>query len=56
MEYEVKETLDYIDDHEISNEKVVFSISSAKPGNGVEQLRDNSLETYWQSDGTAPHT
>jgi anaphase-promoting complex subunit 10 len=32
-----------------------FSISSAKPGNGVEQLRDNNLETFWQSDGQAPH-
>ncbi|RYH19360.1 hypothetical protein EON65_26185 [archaeon] len=56
MEYEVKESLDQVEDHEIGNEKVVFSISSAKPGNGVEQLRDNSLDTYWQSDGTAPHT
>jgi anaphase-promoting complex subunit 10 len=34
----------------------VFSISSAKPGNGVEQIRDDNLETYWQSDGPAPHT
>lgn len=33
-----------------------FTISSAKPGNGVEQLRDNSLETYWQSDGSFPHS
>ena len=33
----------------------VFTISSAKPGNGVEQLRDNNLETFWQSDGQAPH-
>ena len=21
----------------------------------MEQLRDNNLETYWQSDGTQPH-
>ena len=34
----------------------VLSLSSAKPGNGVEQLRDGSLDTYWQSDGVAPHT
>jgi anaphase-promoting complex subunit 10 len=34
----------------------VFSISSAKPGNGVEQIRDDNLDTYWQSDGPAPHT
>ena len=24
-------------------------------GNGVEQLRDDNLETYWQSDGAQPH-
>lgn len=37
-------------------EAVCWQLSSAKPGNGVEQVRDNSLETYWQSDGqTQPH-
>jgi anaphase-promoting complex subunit 10 len=33
----------------------VWSLSSAKPGFGVEQLRDDNLNTYWQSDGTQPH-
>jgi len=33
----------------------IITISSAKPGNGVEQLRDGNLETFWQSDGQAPH-
>ena len=33
----------------------VWSLSTAKPGNGVEQLRDDNTETYWQSDGTQPH-
>ncbi|RLN11005.1 hypothetical protein BBJ28_00023808 [Nothophytophthora sp. Chile5] len=36
----------------------VWSLSSAKPGNGVDQLRDstyNSMDTYWQSDGSQPH-
>ncbi|CAG0911583.1 unnamed protein product [Cyprideis torosa] len=33
----------------------VWSVSSCKSGFGVEQLRDNSLETYWQSDGPQPH-
>lgn len=28
---------------------------SAKPGNGVELLRDNREDTYWQSDGVQPH-
>ena len=32
-----------------------WSLSSSKPGNGVDQLRDSSLETYWQSDGLQPH-
>lgn len=28
---------------------------SSDEGFGVDQLRDNSLETYWQSDGPQPH-
>merc|ERR1719281_538834 len=39
---------------EIGNE-AAWSLSSAKPGNGVEQLRDNNTETFWQSDGPQPH-
>jgi anaphase-promoting complex subunit 10 len=35
--------------------EAMWSISSAKPGNGVDQLRDGNLATYWQSDGSAPH-
>eukprot|EP00892_Ulva_mutabilis_P012186 jgi/Ulvmu1/933/UM102_0016.1 len=33
----------------------VWTVTSAKPGNGVELLRDGSKDTYWQSDGTQPH-
>ena len=33
----------------------VWSLSTAKPGNGVEQLRDDNTDTYWQSDGPQPH-
>ncbi|XP_035788628.1 anaphase-promoting complex subunit 10 [Anopheles aquasalis] len=36
-------------------EHAVWSLSSCKPGFGVDQLRDNSTETYWQSDGQLPH-
>eukprot|EP00658_Telonema_sp_P-2_P032837 TRINITY_DN24220_c0_g1_i3.p1 TRINITY_DN24220_c0_g1~~TRINITY_DN24220_c0_g1_i3.p1 ORF type:complete len:181 (+),score=29.27 TRINITY_DN24220_c0_g1_i3:237-779(+) len=36
-------------------DQAVWTLSTAKPGNGVEQLRDDSTETYWQSDGTQPH-
>ena len=25
------------------------------PGFGIDQLRDGSIETYWQSDGPQPH-
>ncbi|XP_057547497.1 anaphase-promoting complex subunit 10 [Amaranthus tricolor] len=32
-----------------------WSVSSSKPGNGVQCLRDDSIETYWQSDGAQPH-
>jgi len=32
-----------------------WSLSSAKPGHGVEQLRDGSTDTFWQSDGPQPH-
>lgn len=39
---------------EVGNQ-AVWSLSSCKPGFGVEQLRDSSLETYWQSDGPQPH-
>lgn len=37
-------------------ELAVWTVSTAKPGNGVEQLLDRSTETYWQSDGPQPHT
>jgi len=35
--------------------QAIWSLSSCKPGFGVDQLRDPSLETYWQSDGQLPH-
>ena len=39
---------------EIGHE-AVWSLSTAKPGNGVAQIRDSSVDTYWQSDGGQPH-
>jgi anaphase-promoting complex subunit 10 len=39
---------------EIGND-AVWSLSTAKPGNGVTQIRDSSADTYWQSDGGQPH-
>lgn len=37
-------------------DEAVWIISSAKPGNGVEQIRDDNINTYWKSDGNQPHT
>ncbi|CAK4721007.1 hypothetical protein LEN26_002213 [Aphanomyces euteiches] len=36
-------------------DEAVWTLSSAKPGNGVHQLRDDDMNTYWQSDGMQPH-
>lgn len=36
--------------------EATWSLSSSKEGNGVAQLRDDSTETFWQSDGAVPHT
>ena len=36
-------------------EDAVWTLSSAKPGNGVDQIRDENAETFWQSDGSQPH-
>ncbi len=29
-------------------EEAVWTLSSAKPGNGVDQLRDDNVNTFWQ--------
>ncbi len=34
----------------------VWTVSTAKAGNGVDALLDGSTSTYWQSDGVQPHT
>ncbi|KAM3709555.1 hypothetical protein ACJW31_02G180800 [Castanea mollissima] len=44
-----------VEDDLIEIGKVAWSVSSCKPGNGVSALRDENLETYWQSDGAQPH-
>lgn len=36
-------------------QQAVWTVTSAKPGNGVDMLRDNKEDTYWQSDGAQPH-
>jgi len=37
-------------------DEAVWSLSSAKVGNGVEQLGDGDTNTFWQSDGQLPHS
>ena len=32
-----------------------WTVSTAKPGNGIECLLDNRSTTFWQSDGNQPH-
>lgn len=36
-------------------DEAVWHLSTAKPGNGVVQLRDDNNDTFWQSDGSQPH-
>jgi anaphase-promoting complex subunit 10 len=38
------------------SDQAIWSVSSAKHGSGVLQLRDGNPETFWQSDGAQPHT
>mmetsp|Transcript_10162 Transcript_10162/g.14920 ORF Transcript_10162/g.14920 Transcript_10162/m.14920 type:complete len:266 (+) Transcript_10162:68-865(+) len=40
---------------DLQKDAICWTLSSAKPGNGVDQIRDSSQETYWQSDGGQPH-
>lgn len=44
------------DVEELDRSSASWSLSSAKPGNGIEQLLDDSPDTFWQSDGGQPHT
>lgn len=34
----------------------LWKVSSLKPGCSTDQLRDDDPDTYWQSDGTQPHS
>ena len=40
---------------DVGREAVCWSLSSAKLGSGVDQVRDGTSETFWQSDGGQPH-
>ncbi|XP_065185958.1 anaphase-promoting complex subunit 10-like [Sycon ciliatum] len=43
------------DSMEVGND-AQWTVSSCKAGNGVQKLRDNKIDTVWQSDGAQPHT
>lgn len=57
MEVHIGENLDEDSDEKLweVGAEAIWTLSTAKPGNGIEQLREENLETYWQSDGTQPH-
>ncbi len=40
---------------EVPTDDASWLLSSAKPGNGTEQLLESNYETFWQSDGPQPH-
>eukprot|EP01041_Mallomonas_annulata_P008921 gene8921-18460_t len=50
----IQDSLNHSDLRELGD-KAMWSLSTAKPGNGIEQIRDDNLETFWQSDGAQPH-
>eukprot|EP00002_Diphylleia_rotans_P017991 TRINITY_DN3485_c0_g4_i1.p1 TRINITY_DN3485_c0_g4~~TRINITY_DN3485_c0_g4_i1.p1 ORF type:complete len:197 (+),score=48.11 TRINITY_DN3485_c0_g4_i1:138-728(+) len=61
---EANEKKFFISDHEIPvnlrlkreiGDQAIWNVSSAKAGYGVENIRDNRVDTYWQSDATHPH-
>ena len=35
--------------------EAVWTLSSARPGNGIPQLLGDDLTEFWQTDGTSPH-
>ena len=59
------ESRNYIEEESMSAEmrgqrdigdQATWTLSSSKEDNGVFQLRDDNLESYWQSDGSIPHS
>jgi len=36
-------------------DEAVWSVSSAKQGNGIELMRDGNVQTFFQTDGAQPH-
>lgn len=56
--YQILQNLDPLEKNGLLREVggiATWSLSSSKSGFGVEQLRDECMDTYWQSDGPQPH-
>ena len=53
--YIQKNSLNTLKKYKEIGHMAVWSLSSAKEGNGIHQLRDENAETFWQSDGPTPH-
>ncbi|KAG0264234.1 Anaphase-promoting complex subunit 10 [Actinomortierella ambigua] len=49
------EDLLHVDGKEEVGRLAEWSVTSAKAGNGPDTLRDNNLNTFWQSEGPQPH-
>lgn len=51
----VSSSLDVPPDQRELGHLAVWTVTSAKAGNGVDMLRDGREDTFWQSDGVQPH-
>ena len=45
--HKIGDEVDDITLHDIGNE-AIWTLSSAKIGNGIEQLRDGNITSFWQ--------
>lgn len=53
--YVQKNSLNTLKNYKEIGDLALWTLSSAKQGNGIFQLRDSNAETFWQSDGPIPH-
>lgn len=45
----------YLSDHILMYVLLIYISDFLPVGNGIGQLRDDCMDTYWQSDGQLPH-
>lgn len=53
--YIQKNSLNTLKNFKEIGDMALWTLNSAKQGNGIFQLRDSNSETFWQSDGPIPH-